>query len=196
MRTLLSVLAILALATPIVAEEPAVNEAKPKTAVMIIANQNFRDEEFAEPYALLTAAGVKVSVAAARKAPAQGMLGKTVTPDLALKDVDPAHYDAVIFVGGAGAQVYFNDPDAHRIAKSAVDQGKLLAAICVAPATLANAGVLKGRKATCFPSVERLLTQGGATVVHQNVVIDGRIITAPGPQAAGPFGQALVKALQ
>ena len=58
---LLLLLAILTPAGRAFAEDPAMNEAKPKTAVMIIANQNFRDEEFAEPHALLSAAGVKVS---------------------------------------------------------------------------------------------------------------------------------------
>lgn len=171
-------------------------EAKPKTAVMIVANQNFRDEEFEEPYAALTAAGVQVTIAAGCKGPARGTLGKAITASVALPDVDPARYDLVVFVGGAGAQVYFADPEAHRIARGAAENKKVLAAICIAPAILAQAGVLKGHKATAFPSVEKILANGGATVVRQDVVIDGTLITAPGPQAAAAFAKALVAALQ
>jgi len=166
-----------------------------KQVVMIIASHDFRDEEFAEPFALLTQAGATVRVACSQKEPATGMLGKKVTPDMLIADVKAANYDAVVFVGGGGAQEYFADATAHRIAQDAVKTGKLLGAICVAPAILANAGVLKGRQAVCFPSVVPILKKGGATVPATAVVRDGRILTATGPEAARPFGQALVTAL-
>lgn len=166
-----------------------------KQVVMIIASRDFRDEELAEPFALLTQAGAKVTVASSKKAPAVGMLGKTVTPDLLLADVKATNYDAVVFVGGGGAQEYFADATAQRLAQDSVKAGKLLGAICIAPAILANAGVLKGRQAVCFPSVVPILKKGGATVPAQDVVRDGRLVTATGPQAARPFAQALVMAL-
>lgn len=168
---------------------------KGKKVVMVIASQNFRDEEFAEPYGALTNAGASVKVACSRLAPAKGMLGRQVTPDLLLKDVSAADYDAVVFVGGAGAQEYFADETAHRIAREAVEKGRLLGAICIAPAILANAGVLKERKATCFPSVGSVLRKAGATVVAEGVVKDGKLVTADGPANARPFAAALIEAL-
>jgi len=56
------------------------------------------------------------------------------------------NYDAVVFVGGGGATEYFNDSIAHKIVKESIAKGKVLAAICIAPNILANAGVLKGKK--------------------------------------------------
>lgn len=167
-----------------------------KSVLFVIASQDFRDEEFTAPYEALKTAGAKLSVASSRKGPARGMLGKVVDARLVVKDARAADYDAVIFIGGSGAQEFFDDPAAHRLAKDTVQQGKLLAAICIAPATLANAGVLQGKKATCFPSVERTLQKGGATLVRQNVVQDGKLITAPGPQAASAFAAAVLAALQ
>lgn len=64
------------------------------------------------------------------------------------------------------------------------------------PGILANAGVLKGKKATVFPSEEDTLANGGALRTRQNVVVDGKIVTAPGPQAAQEFAEALAKLLQ
>ena len=166
-----------------------------KNVLFVIASQDFRDEEFTAPYEALKTAGAKLSVASSRKGAARGMLGKVVDAGLVVKDARAADYDAVIFIGGSGAQEFFDDPAAHRLAKDTVQQGKLLAAICIAPATLANAGVLQGKKATCFPAVEKYLLKGGATLVRQNVVQDGKLITAPGPQAAPAFAAAVLAAL-
>ncbi len=183
------------LAGTVLAEGTNMNALKSKQVVMIIASHDFRDEEFAEPFALLTQAGASVTVASSRKETATGMLGKKVTPDILIGGVDVARADAVVFVGGGGAEEYFDSPVAHRIAQETVKNGKVLAAICIAPAILANAGVLKGRQAVCFPSVTPVLRKGGATVPAKDVVRDGRIITATGPQAAKDFGRAIVSAL-
>ena len=72
----------------------------------------------------------------------------------------------------------------------------MIGAICIAPVILANAGVLKGRKAVCFPSIKASLTQKGAIIVNQNVVQDGNIVTATGPEAAGTFAKTLANMLQ
>jgi protease I len=162
-----------------------------KRALLIIAPVNFRDEEFFEPKAILENAGVQVTTASVTTAYATGKLGATVKPDIALKDVKAADYDAVVFVGGNGAAVYLDDASAHRIARDAVAQHKLLAAICVAPAVLARAGVLKNVKATVFPSDSHELTSNGALYTGAEVEIDGNIITGAGPQAAKQFGRAL-----
>ena len=164
-------------------------------AVMVIAHQSFRDEELAEPRKLLEHAGCWVVVASSATSPAKGMLGALVTPDLLVKDVKVADYDAVVFVGGTGAQEYWNDPTAQQIARDAVAQGKLLGAICLAPVTLANAGVLEGKKATVWSSEAGRLKARGAEYTGAAVQVDGSIITADGPEAAKEFGRALVDAL-
>jgi len=166
-----------------------------RKVVMIIASNNFRDEEYEEPRKLLDAAGASVTVASSSLDTAAGMLGARVKPDILITDVSVADYDAVVFVGGAGAREYFDNPTAQSIAKDAVAQGKLLAAICIAPSTLANAGVLKDKTATSYPSEKKNLEAKGATHTGRGVEIDGDIITADGPGSAVDFGRSLVEAL-
>lgn len=167
-----------------------------KSVLMIIASQNFRDEEFARPKSILENAGADVTVASSSIEEATGMLGKvSVTPDVTIDRVAPADYDAVVFVGGSGASEYWDNPTAHEIATRAHEEGKIVAAICIAPVTLARAGLLDGKKATVFNSEVENLKREGAVYTGAAVERDGNIITADGPQSAEEFGLALKKAL-
>jgi protease I len=162
---------------------------------MVIAQEVFRDEEYAEPKAVLERAGVNVTTASRAAGPARGKLGMEATADVGIADVDPSAYDAVIFIGGAGAATYFDDPVAHRIARSADERGVVLAAICIAPSTLARAGLLEGRTATAFESQEEDLLMHGANFTSNPVEVDGMIVTANGPAAATAFGTAITTLL-
>jgi len=186
-------------APPPPAEQPEATvapDAHGKKVVMILAHQNFRDEELFKPREVLQQAGAEVTIASSALTPARGMLGGTVKPDLLVKDVNPQDYDAVVFVGGPGAKEYWEDEKAHEIARLALEKEKIVAAICIAPVTLANAGVLKGKRATVWPSEAGRLRAAGAIYTGRNVETDGRIITADGPQSAERFGQALRDALR
>lgn len=168
---------------------------KDKKVCLIIAHRNFRDEEYKEPARILGEAGAQIVVASSSTSTARGMLGATVKPDILLNKVNVQDYDAIVFVGGSGASEYWDDAQAHQIAKEALEQGKLLAAICIAPVTLANAGLLKGRKATVFPSEIAKLRAKGVAYSAAEVIQDGNIITANGPAAATRFAQAILDAL-
>jgi peptidyl-prolyl cis-trans isomerase A (cyclophilin A) len=167
-----------------------------KKILMIVAPQNFRDEEYFEPRKILEDAGAQVTTASLVTGPVTGARGGTATADILLSAAQPDDYAAIVFIGGSGAEVYRDNPDAHRLAAAFTSAGKPVAAICIAPAILANAGVLKGKKATAFSSAQQALTDGGAIVTPQPVVQDGLLITANGPEAAGAFGQALLAQLR
>ena len=77
--------------------------------------------------------------------------------------------------------------------KKAYSDGKTVAAICAAPSVLGKAGILKGKKATCYPGFEKYLE--GAETVLGNVVCDGNIITSRGAGTAISFSLALVEIL-
>lgn len=167
-----------------------------KKIVMIIAPKNFRDEELLQPKEILEKAGAKITIASKGVKSATGMFGTKVNVDIDISEVKLAEYDAIIFVGGTGSSIYFNDSTAHSIAKEAIAKGKVLGAICIAPSTLANAGVLKGKRATAWPSEADNLRAKGAEYTGEAVTVDGRIITAKGPEAARKFGEAIAKALK
>jgi protease I len=162
-----------------------------KKVLMIVAPNNFRDEELFEPKKILEHSGAKVFVASKDVVAAQGMLGSSIKIDIDIKKVVVKDYDAIIFIGGSGSMVYFQDNDAISIAKQAVDKQKVLGAICLAPTILARAGLLQNKTATCFESQATALQQHGARYVREKVVVDGKIVTAPGPEAARLFGEKI-----
>ncbi|MFH1438911.1 MAG: DJ-1/PfpI family protein [Pseudomonadota bacterium] len=169
-----------------------------KKVLMIIACDEFRDEELAEPKKIFLDAGMSVTVASDRKEGCTGMLGGKAGVDMLLGEARAADYDAVVFVGGAGAKVLFDSADAHKIAKGAAEGGKVLGAICIAPSILARAGLLKGRNATVFEGDEfvGILKSGGAAYSEDSVVVDGNIVTANGPPAARAFGEKIAELLK
>lgn len=166
-----------------------------KKVLMIIAKKDFRDEEFFEPKEVLERDGAKITVASSSLGTSTGMLGARVRPEILIEKVNITDYDAIVFVGGVGATEYMNNPVAHTIAKEAVRQNKVLAAICIAPAILANADVLKNRKATVWKSEAGTLQSRGAKYTGADVEVDGQIITANGPSSAKKFGEKIAEAL-
>jgi protease I len=195
MRQILLILIILFIGFQLQSISYAEGVSAMKRVVMIIAQENFRDEELLQPKKILEEAGITVKVASRAKGEATGMLGARVLPDMTLQDINVRDFDAIIFVGGQGASIYWDDPFAHSIANDANSAGKLVAAICIAPVTLAKAGLLKGKKATVWASEEGELTSEGARYTAKAVERDGNIITATGPAAAVEFAKKLVEAL-
>ena len=168
----------------------------PKKAVMVIAPQLFRDEEYLEPKKVLADAGIDVKTASSKLCLASGKLGATAQVDQLIKDINVHDYDAVLFVGGPGSHDFFDYPDAHRIAREAAAEGKILGGICSAAGILAKAGVLKGKKSTIFPGEAELLKAEGGIYTGRGVESDGKIFTADGPKSAKAWGQAILKALE
>lgn len=167
-----------------------------KKVLMVIAHEIFRDEEYLRPKEVLESAGIKVITASTSLEPATGKLGAMVNPDILLRESLAAEYDAIVFVGGSGSRSYFNDPVAHALAKSAVDNKKLLASICSATGILAQAGVIKGKNVTSFPAEAELIEKNGAHYTGKEIELDDRLITANGPAAAPAFGEAIRKMLE
>ena len=171
-------------------------EAANLKVVMVIAHNGFRDEELFITKKILEEHGIKVEVASSSLTMAKGMLEGVCKPDLLLKDINIDHYAAIIFVGGVGATEYWDNPIAHKLIKEAVVKHKVVAAICIAPVTLAKAGILKGKKATVWPSEAEQLEAMGAIYTGKPVERDGLIITANGPQAVNAFADTVLRALK
>jgi protease I len=167
--------------------------------LIAIAEKGFRDEEFTEPYKILKNAGHAVTVASTSVGEAQGKLGLRVKPNVSIDRVDPSQYDAIVVVGGPGTPAYIWPNTALQKALRAVyDKGGIVAAICLAPVVLARAGLIKNKKCTVFPTTESLteIKVAGGLLQDQPVVVDGRIVTGNGPDAATTFGEALLKLLK
>ena len=168
---------------------------KGQRVVMVVASQQFRDEELSQPREILRQAGAEVLLASSTLQQIHGMLGMSAQPDILVDSLQAVDFDALIFVGGAGAQEYWADSTVHLLAKKAADSGKVLGAICIAPITLAQAGVLSGKKATVGSSLQGQLEQAGAIYTGTDVQVDGRVVTANGPGAAEEFGRHIAQLL-
>lgn len=171
-----------------------------KNIVMIIASDNFRDEEYFIPYEMFQKEGAKVITASSVKGEIIGVEGGEAKSTLTLKDVNMKDFDAAVFVGGEGAKEYFDNNDAHRIAQETVAKLKTVGAICIAPVILAKAGILSGKKATVWSTpydksgIEEL-KRAGCIVSEERVVKDKKIITADGPAVAENFAKAVIEAI-
>jgi protease I len=175
--------------------EEKMNVLHGKRILMIIASKGYRDEELNVPKKMFEEAGAIVDVAADKPGKARGMLGSRIESNFLYNEAIIDSYDAVIFVGGVGAKIYWNDPKAHSLAKETVEKDKLLGAICLAPATLANAGVLKNKTATSYTMASQALKKAGANYTGKSVEVDGAIITGEGPRAAEEFASAIIDQL-
>ena len=174
---------------------------KGKKIAMIIAFREFRDEEYFIPKKILEASGAKITTCSTSLGKAIGRFGGEAEVNILIRDLKASDYDAILFIGGPGAHKYIEDETSHQIANEAINKNKLLGAICIAPAILAKAGVLNGKKATVWSSVMdksavKILKNSGAVYQSEAVVADGKIVTAVGPIAAKDFAETIIKVLK
>lgn len=170
-------------------------------ALFIIAQKDFRDEELFETKDVLNRKGIESDVASVTTNIARGMLGGSITPNLAVRDAKESDYSALIVVGGSGSPELANHREVLELIKQFFQKNKLIAAICLAPMVLAKAGVLKDIKATVWNASSyqdsvKVLQAGRAKFATEVLVKDKNIITAFGPEQAEKFGEMIVKSLK
>jgi protease I len=167
----------------------------------IIAFRDFRDEEYFITKEVLEGVRIEVTTFSTNLGKAIGAYGGETEVDLTIDNLKVQDFDAIVFVGGAGAYKYVDDRRAHQIAQTAIKENKVLGAICIAPMILAKAGVLNKKKATVWSSPMdrspiKAIKEGGAIYEDKDVVVDGNIVTANGPAAARKFGEVLTELLE
>ena len=167
-----------------------------KKIAMLIAFQGFRDEEYIEPKKILEAAGHKVTTVSTAKGEARGKFRLTAQVDATVDEIAAADYDALTLVGGPGALEHLDTPRVHELFRNAEALGRVIGSICISPVVLAHAGLLKGKKVTCWPDGAAEVEKGGGMYTGSDLEIDGKLITANGPLPAKKYGQALAEALK
>lgn len=157
--------------------------------LLVIMCPGFEEMEFTAPVDILRRLGISVTTAGLQSRNVEGAHGITMRADMLLVDVDTACFSGVILPGGPASWTLRDTPAVLKIVREMNAAGKPVAAICAAPLALEAAGVIKGRRVTCYPSVQADLTS--ATVCQEPTCTDGNIITGKGPCAAAEFGFAL-----
>jgi protease I len=164
--------------------------------LMIIAPERFRDEELFVTKEELEKAGHEIIIASCVKGTCPGSRGGFATATLTLTEVQVSNYDAVVFVGGGGSKIYFANEEALHIAKEMYKKKAVVAAICLAPVILANAGILKGKHATVAGTEAKTIVSKGAKYTEPGVTVDGNIVTGNAPKSSRLFGQKINELLK
>ena len=125
----------------------------------------------------------------------EGMNGKKFKPDLRLENINANNFAGIVLVGGYGAKDYQNNSMLHKILNDFNKNGKIVAAICIAPVILAAAGLLNGKSATCFPEVKQDLIKPDIDYKDLPVVVTKNIITANGPKVSFEFAESILSLL-
>lgn len=167
----------------------------PARALTVISD-GVEEIEAVTPVDILTRAGVDVVVAGLGSGIVSGAYGNTLVARISVDDID-ALYDAIILPGGViNARNLAASPKVIDLVKRHYDAGKIVAAICASPShALADAGILKGKRATGDPGFNQKLAESGAILTNEHETVDGNIVTAMGPGAAMQFGLRLAELL-
>jgi len=149
--------------------------------VLMISADNFEDTELLVPLYRLQEESIAVDLASLRRGTIKGKHGYEVEANLAVDEIDPRQYAALILPGGKAPAALRDDPAVQKTVHHFFDNDKPVAAICHGPQILASAGVLEGRHATCYRSVAPELKEAHAHYENKEVVVDGRLITSREP---------------
>lgn len=160
---------------------------------LILSADNFEDTELLVPLYRLREAGLTVDVASEKRDPIRGKHGYEVPVTKLFSEVAAADYGVLVLPGGKAPAAIRNIPAVQEIARSFMNEGKPIAAICHGPQILISAGLLKGRKATCFQTVANEFKEMGVKYEDSEVVVDGKLITSRQPEDLPAFNRELIR---
>jgi protease I len=166
--------------------------------VALLVTDGFEQVEMTEPRKALDAAGAKTSIVSIKDGKVKGWKmtewGDEFPVDATLSVAKAEHFDALVLPGGViNPDKLRTHPEAVAFVKSFVDAGKPVAAICHGPWTLVEAGVVRGRQMTSWPSLHTDLLNAGANWVDQEVVVDRNLVTSRKPDDLAAFNRETIK---
>lgn len=173
------------------------NELENKTIAILVTN-GFEQEELTRPRRALHDAGATTHIVS----PERGKLrawdhtdwGESFSVDVAVAEANADDYDGLLLPGGVmNPDKLRRDPEVQRFVREFFDARKPVAAICHAPWTLIDAGVVKGRKLTSYPSLQLDLQNAGAEWVDQEVVVDNGLVSSRRPDDIPAFNAKMIE---
>ena len=163
--------------------------------VIILAENQFQDLELLYPKYRLIEEGAKVVVAGTGEKNYRGKYGYPVDANGNIKEYRAKDFDAVVIPGGWAPDYLRRHKEVIDFVKEMDKQKKVIAAICHAGWVLASAGIVKGRKVTCFGGIKDDLINAGAKYSDKEVIVDGNLITSRKPDDLPAFCREIIKAL-
>jgi protease I len=166
--------------------------------IAALVDNGFEQVELTEPKQALEQTGAKVDVVSPQQGKVKGWQhtkwGDEVRVDRQLNDARADDYDGLLLPGGQmnPDNLRINEA-AIRFIKSFVDAGKPIAAICHGPWTLIEAGAVRGRRMTSWPSLATDLRNAGAQWVDEPCVVDNGLVTSRKPDDIPQFNQKMIE---
>jgi len=166
--------------------------------IAILTAEGFEQAELLEPRKALQAAGASTQVISPAQGEVQGWKhydkAEKVRVDVPLDDADAGDFDALLLPGGVANPDQLRVlPRAVEFVRAFVESGKPIAAICHGPWTLIEAGGVKGRRMTSWPSLRTDLTNAGADWVDEEVVTDRGLVTSRKPADIPAFNRKMIE---
>jgi protease I len=164
-----------------------------KNSVLIfLPKKDFNEEEFTIVRKRLQKAGKQIFITSDDHSACTGSKGMKVKSDTSFHNVNVNNFSGLILIGGSGSRNYWKNEVLHKIIKKFFEAKKVIAAICSSPVTLAKAGILQNKKATCYSEDKMELINAGIDYQDKNVVVDGYIVTANDSRSALQFAEAVL----
>lgn len=160
---------------------------------LIISGDLFEDTELLVPWYRLLEENIGVDIGSIKAGTITGKHGYKVTVQFSLDEIDPSSYDLLILPGGKAPAKLRESDKLLSLVRHFFSENKPVAAICHGPQILVSAGVLTGRKATCYKSVAEELTSAGADYRDEEVVVDGNLITSRVPTDLPAFSREIMR---
>lgn len=166
--------------------------------IAFLATDGVEQVELTDPWKAVEEAGAKPVLVSLEKGSIQGFehldKGKTFDVDAAVGEVSPDDFDGLVLPGGvANPDSLRSDEQAVGFVRTFVESGKPVGVICHGPWTLVEAGVVRGRTLTSFPSVKTDLENAGATWVDEEVVVDNGLVSSRNPDDLPAFCTKIVE---
>jgi len=168
--------------------------------IAFVATDMVEQVELTEPWKAVEQAGGTPELLSIKKGEIQGFnhfdKADTFPVDRQVADASADDYDGLVLPGGVGNPDQLRiDEGVQRFVRSFFDQGKPVGVICHGPWTLIDAGVVKGRTLTSWPTLKTDLTNAGATWVDEEVHVDNGLVTSRKPDDLPAFCRKLVEEL-
>lgn len=165
-----------------------------KKVLIVVPPSGFNDEQYEICRRSWEGKGYKISVASLERGVARGKAGTPALVDITLKDVKYYDYDAIVFLGGEGSRILFDDENARKLAKDA--KYKVLAASDTATILLALAGAIEDKKVTGPPESAGWLIKGKGKYTGQPIQVDEKLITIQDPSLSEQMALEVIAALE
>jgi protease I len=166
--------------------------------IAFLAADMFEEVELVKPWEALEQAGAEVELVSLEEGEIQGFehyeKAGSFEVDKTVEEASAADYDALVLPGGVGNPDNLRqDENAVQFVREFFEQGKPVGAICHAPWTLVEAGVVRGRTLTSFPSLQTDIRNAGGNWVDEQVQVDQGLVTSRKPDDIPAFSAKLIE---